>query len=64
MLEVERKFGLAKLKCGLEPVKAMREDIAEHVAAMSILLLNLCKVPFDFFKILFYWLDRLEVICK
>lgn len=39
-VEVERKFGLAKLKCGLGLVKARREDTAEHVVAMSILLLN------------------------
>ena len=43
-VEVERKFSLAKLKCGIGLVKAKLENTVGHVVAMSILLLNLRKV--------------------
>ncbi len=51
-VEVERKFSLAKLKCGMGLVKAKLEDTVGHVVAMSILLLNLRKVLFALFRIL------------
>ena len=40
-VEVERRFSLSKRKCGMGLVTAKLQETAEHVIAMSILLLNL-----------------------
>lgn len=40
-VEVERRFSLSKRKCGMGLVTARLQETAEHVIAMSILVLNL-----------------------
>ncbi len=39
-VEVERRFGLSKQKCGMGLVTAKLQEAAEHVIAMSVLVLN------------------------
>lgn len=51
-VEVERKFSLAKRKCGIGLIMTKLRITTEHVVAMSILLLNLRKVLYA----LFHWL--------
>ena len=43
-VEVERRFSLAKRKCGMGLVTAKLQETAAHVIAMSVLLLNLRKI--------------------
>lgn len=43
-VEVERKFSLAKRKCGMGLITAKLRETAAHVIAMSILVLNLRKI--------------------
>lgn len=43
-VEVERRFSLAKRKCGLGLVTAKLRETAAHVIAMSVLALNLRKI--------------------
>ena len=43
-MEVERRFSLAKRKCGMGLVTAKLQETAAHVIAMSILVLNLRKI--------------------
>ena len=43
-MEVERRFSLAKRKCGMGLVTAKLRETAAHVIAMSILVLNLRKI--------------------
>ena len=40
-VEVERRFSLAKRKCGMGMITARLRETAAHVIAMSVLLLNL-----------------------
>ncbi len=56
-VEVERRFSLAKRKCGMGLVMAKLEDTAAHVVAMSILVLNLRKIQCAFFDLLDWLLD-------
>ena len=44
-VEVERRFSLAKRKCGLGLIMAKLQDTIAHSVAMSILVLNLRKIP-------------------
>ena len=44
-VEAERRFSLAKRKYGIGPVTAKLEMTSAHVVAMSILALNLRKIP-------------------
>ena len=53
-VEVERKFSLAKLKCGLGKIYTRLAETTESVIAMSILMVNLKKICHDFFAI-FSW---------
>ncbi len=55
-VEVERKFSLAKRKCGLGLIMTKLRITTEHVVAMSILLLNLRKVLSAFLRSLFDWM--------
>ena len=55
-VEVERKFSLAKRKCGLGLIMTKLRITTEHVVAMSILLLNLRKVLRAFLQFLSDWL--------
>lgn len=48
-VEVERSFSLAKRKCGMGLINARLQETAEHVIAMSILLLNLRKAAIALF---------------
>lgn len=43
-VEVERRFSLAKQKCGMGLVAAKLQETAAHVIAMSVLVLNLRKI--------------------
>lgn len=43
-VEVERRFSLAKRKCGMELVTTKLRKTAPHVIAMSVLVLNLRKI--------------------
>ncbi len=53
-VEVERKFSLAKRKCGLGLIVTKLENTVGHSIAMSVLLLNLKKVPCHFFEFLHF----------
>jgi hypothetical protein len=48
-VEVERKFSLAKLKCGLGKIYTRLAETTESIIAMSILVVNLKKICHDFF---------------
>lgn len=56
-VEVERKFSLAKRKCGMGLVTAKLETTAAHTVAISILLLNLHKIQCAILRFL-DWLLR------
>ena len=51
-VEVERRFSLAKRKCGIGLVTAKLRETAAHVIAMSVLVLNLRKIQCAFFRLL------------
>ena len=55
-VEVERKFSLAKRKCGMGLITAKLRETAAHVIAMSILVLNLRKIQCVFVRLLTYLL--------
>lgn len=50
-VEVERRFNLAKRKCGMELVTAKLRETAAHVIAMSVPVLNLRKIQRAFLRI-------------
>lgn len=52
-VEVERKFSLAKRKCGIELTVTRLKETTCHCLAMSVLLLNLRKIE-RFFLQFFY----------
>ena len=45
-VEVERRFSLAKRKCGMGLVRAKLQETAAHVLAMSVLVLNLRRIQY------------------
>lgn len=51
-VEVERRFSLAKRKCGMGRVTAKLRETAAHVIAMSVLVLNLRKIQCALLQIL------------
>lgn len=53
-VEVERRFSLAKRKCGIGLVTAKLRETAAHVIAMSVLVLNLRKIQYAFFRVFSY----------
>ena len=53
-VEVERRFSLAKRKCGMGLVTAKLQETAAHVIAVSVLVLNLRKIQYAFFRLLAY----------
>jgi len=57
-VEVERRFSLSKRKCGMGLVTEKLKETAEHVIAMSVLLLNLRKAYSAFWSI-FCWFSAL-----
>lgn len=52
--EVERRFSLAKRKCGMGLVTAKLRETAAHVIAMSVLVLNLRKIQCALLRLLTY----------
>jgi hypothetical protein len=52
-VEVERRFSLAKRKCGLGLITTKLEETIAHSIAMSIVVLNLRKIQFALLPILF-----------
>ena len=55
-VEVERRFSLAKRKCGMGLVTAKLRETAAHVIAMSVLVLNLRKIQCAILRLLTYLL--------
>lgn len=55
-VEVERRFSLAKRKCGMGLVTAKLRETAAHVIAMSVLVLNLRKIQCAILWLLAYLL--------
>ena len=55
-VEVERRFSLAKRKCGMGLVTAKLRETSAHVIAMSVLVLNLRKIQCAFLQLLTYLL--------
>ena len=55
-VEVERKFSLAKRKCGIGLVTAKLQETAAHVLAMSVLVLNLSKIQCALLRLCAYFL--------
>ena len=53
-VEVERRFSLAKRKCGMGLVTAKLRETAAHVIAMSILVLNLRKIQCAILQLLVF----------
>ena len=51
-VEVERRFSLAKRKCGMGMITARLRERAAQVIAMSVLLLNLRKIQSALLRIL------------
>jgi IS5 family transposase len=58
-VEVERRFSLAKRKCGLGLIVTKLQDTIAHSVAMSILVLNLRKIQYALLKILAVLTDLL-----
>ena len=58
-VEVERRFSLAKRKCGMGLVTAKLRETAAHVIAMSVLVLNLRKIQCALLRMLAYLLEIL-----
>jgi IS5 family transposase len=56
-VEVERRFRLAKRKCGLGLIMTKLQITTEHVVAMSVLLLNLRRVLYDFLRFILNWIS-------
>ena len=53
---MERRFSLAKRKCGMGLVTAKLRETAAHVVAMSVLVLNLRKIQCAILRLLTYLL--------
>ena len=58
-VEVERRFSLAKRKCGMGLVTAKLRETAAHVIAMSVLVLNLRKIQRALLRMRTYLLEIL-----
>ena len=56
-VEVERRFSLAKRKCGMGLVTAKLQETAAHVIAMSVLVLNLRKIQCALLRLLLHLWD-------
>ena len=59
-VEVERRFSLAKRKCGMGLVTAKLRETAAHVIAMSVVVLNLRKIQCALLRLLSYLLAFLS----
>lgn len=64
-IEVERKFSLAKRKCGMGLIMTKLPETTRHSIAMSIIILNLRKVLCAFFArfdfLFYFWLKGRSV---
>ena len=58
-VEVERKFSLAKRKCGIGLIVTRLKETTCHCLAMSVLLLNLRKIGKVLFTIFLSWFQKL-----
>jgi len=54
-IEVERRFSLAKRKCGMGIIATKLEDTTAHSVAMSVVVLNLRKVQLALLQPLLDW---------
>lgn len=63
-VEVERRFSLAKRKCGLGLIMTKLEETISHSIAMSVIVLNLRKIQCAFLLWLFVWIYRWGFIRK
>lgn len=59
-VEVERRFSLAKRKCGLGLITARLESTACHCIAMSVLVLNLRKIQCAILRLFRFWFTILH----
>ena len=59
-VEVERRFSLAKRKCGMGLVTAKLRETVAHVIAMSVLVLNLRKIQCAILQLLAFLLELLS----
>ena len=53
-VEVERRFSLAKRKCGMGRISAKLEETAAHTVAMSVLVLNLRRIQHALLRFLIF----------
>ena len=58
-VEVERRFSLAKRKCGLGLIVTKLEETISHSIAMSIVVLNLRKIQHTLSQLLYVWLIQM-----
>ena len=63
-VEVERRFSLAKRKCGMGIIVTKLEGTISHSIAMSIVVLNLRKIQHALLQVLFDWLSSGLLIRK
>lgn len=55
-VEVERRFSLAKRKCGMGLIMTKLEETISHSIAMSVVVLNLRKIQHALLQVLLNWL--------
>jgi transposase, IS5 family len=63
-VEVERRFSLAKRKCGLGLIMTKLKETISHSIAMSIIVLNLRKIQHALFQFQYYWIFMDDGFCK
>jgi len=56
-VEVERRFSLAKRKCGMGLIVTKLEETISHSIAMSVIMLNLRKIQHALLQVLLNWLS-------
>lgn len=56
-VEVERRFSLAKRKCGMGLIVTKLEETISHSIAMSVVVLNLRKIQHTLLRLLLNWLS-------
>lgn len=56
-VEVERRFSLAKRKCGIRLIMKKLEETISHSIPMSVVVLNLRNIQPAFLHSLFHWLQ-------
>lgn len=63
-VEVERRFSLAKRKCGMGLIMTKLEETISHSIAMSVLVLNLRKIQHTILQALLNWLSAQGFVRK